>query len=258
MRKVTCVLALVVSILALGGVAPVAAQEEGGEGAQMKVSPVEIYGCMFREGKGRDDFAAAAAKFNAWMDATGQHDYFAYVAWPHYRSRDHEADLLWVGGWRSGEAMGASLGRYLEEGGEVAAGFAEVAECPYTANFAALFLSRPRDEGGPVRFSNCRVEEGHDVAEAMPAIRSWIDWEAAQGSEAEHFLLFPAYGESRDAEYDFKWVTASSWSELGEGWETYGNGGGWQKWGELFDGLLDCDTARLYVSTQVRDLGGEE
>jgi len=23
------------------------------------------------------------------------------------------------------------------------------------------------------------------------------------------------------------------------------------------DGLLDCDTARLYVSTQVRDLGGE-
>jgi len=260
MRKFTCVLALALSIFALGGVVPVAAQEEGGEAAQMKVSPVEIYGCKFNEGQGRAELAAAAAKFNEWMDATGQNDYFAWVLWPHYRSLDHEADFLWAGGWPSGKVMGTSLQRWLTEGGEVAAGFGRVADCPYTANFAALFLTEPNREatGGAARFSNCQVAEGREFSDAMAAIQSWIAWEGEHGIDSEHTLLFPAYGESRDADYDFKWVTTSSWAALGEGWDTYGNGGGWQKWDALFEGLLACDVQRVYDSSRLRGISMAE
>jgi len=44
----------------------------------------------------------------------------------------------------------------------------------------------------------------------------------------------------------------SSWEAFGKSYDQYGTGGGWQKWEELFDGLLNCDSSRVYVSQRVR------
>ncbi len=74
------------------------------------------------------------------------------------------------------------------------------------------------------------------------------------GIEADHYVLFPAFGERSDAKYDFKWVTTRTWDAFGKSYDQYGTGGGWMKARELFEGLLDCDSSRVYVSERVRRL----
>jgi len=259
MRTSMQLVPVLVASLVVAAFAPLAAQEAAGEVPRLTARPMEIFGCMLREGQTAEDVAAAADKFNAWMDSTGQDDYFAYVLWPRYRSKDHEADFLWVGGWPTGTMMGGSLESRLTEGGGVRAEVDRVATCPYSANFAIFYLSeRNPDPTGAMRFSNCKIAEGREISEVFPAIFGWLGDEKEQGADAQHLLMFPAYGESRDADYDFKWVTASSWSEFGEGWDRFANGGGWRKSRETFDGLLDCDTPRLYSSIQVRGIGARE
>jgi hypothetical protein len=240
--------------LAVAGLAPALAQEAAETGS-LSVWPVEIYGCKYREGKGMADLDQAAVAFGAWMDASSQHDYWAYLLVPYYHSSEIDFDVLWAGGWRSGTAMGRSLERWVNEGGEVAAGFDAVVDCDTVTSFAVLNLTEdPKPPAaGPIAFSDCTVEEGKEFPEALAAMRTWVAYEREQGTADDHFVLFPAYGESSDADYDFKWVTTSTWEDLGKGWDQYGNGGGWMKARELFDGLLDCDSSRLYVERRVRE-----
>lgn len=236
--------------LAVAGFAPLGAQE-GHESSRLR--PVEIRGCMFQEGQDKAAFHEAVAKWSAWMDANGQHAYSAHVMWPLYRSKDHEADFLWMGGWPSGAEMAEGLERRATVGGEISAEFDRVVTCPYSASFAASYLSEPlRDPIGPVRFANCEIEEGRSVDEALDAISKWTASEQENGVDSQHFLLFPAYGESRDAGYVFKWVTTSTWSEFGDGFDHFANGGGMQESSELFGELLNCDTPRVYVSSKMR------
>ena len=105
---------------------------------------------------------------------------------------------------------------------------------------------------GPVEFTNCTVAEGRDfLTEVIPAVHKWA---AHEGEGTGHFMLFPAWGEASDSEYDFKWVSVSSYETLGTSYDDYGQGGGWQKWGELFKGLLECDSPRLYHGMNVREV----
>jgi hypothetical protein len=250
---------LAVVCLAVAGLVPASAQEAA-ETTSLSVWPVEIYGCEYREGKGMADLDQATAAFNAWMDARGENDYWAYVLVPHYHSNEIDFDVLWAGGWQSGTAMGRSLERYVNEGGDVAAGFGAVVGCDTVTNFAVLNLTENPDPpaAGPIAFTDCTLEEGKEFPEALAAMKSWVAYENEQGTADEHFILFPAYGESSDADYDFKWVTTSTWEDFGKGWDQYGNGGGWQKSRELFGGLLDCDSSRLYVQRRVREMAAPE
>jgi hypothetical protein len=246
--------AAVLSALALGLAVPALAEEEV---QYPQIWPMEIYGCTFRDGQGMAQLTHVADRWNAWMDKTGQNDYWAYILMPFFHSSDFPFDVLWAGGWPSGAAMGTGLERWLTEGVELAAEFSRVVDCSGHTNFAVMDLTRTADSppppaSGPVAFSDCKVAEGRQFAEAMKAVQDWIAYEREQGITADHFMLFPAYGESSDAKYTFKWVTTSTWAELGKGYDQYGNGGGWQKGMELFGGLLDCDSSRLYQSNRVR------
>lgn len=254
-RRVLAYSAVVVCLAA--GLTPVIAQEEA---PSLTVWPVEIYGCEYEEGKGMADLEEATAAWNAWMDESGQHDYWAYLLVPYYHSEELEFDVLWAGGWQTGAAMGKGLQRWVNEGGELAAGFDAVVDCDTVINFAVLNISEAPDppEAGPISFSNCTVEEGKEFPEALAAVKAWAAYEKEQGIAADHFLLFPAYGESSDADYNFKWVTISTWEQLGKAWDQFGSGGGWMKARELFKGLLDCDSSRLYAERRVRSMAQPE
>ncbi len=243
----------VVLALSAGGFAPVMAEEPA---AGPSVRPSEIYGCSYREGKGMADLTLVADKWNAWMDKTAQNGYWAYLLVPYYHSSDRKFDVLWAGGWRTGATMATGLKHWVTEGGELGAEFDKVVACSTVVNFAVMDLSKsPKPpESGPVAFSDCKVTKGRKFADALGAVRAWVSWEAEHGVVDDNFLLFPAFGESKDASYSFKWVTTSDWEALGKSYDQYGNGGGYQKAQELFDGLLDCDSSRLYVSRRLREI----
>jgi hypothetical protein len=238
-------------LLALAGTGVAFAQEAETGSA---VHPVEIYACTYKEGQGPAELQKAAANFNAWMDSTNQHDYAAFLLMPYYRSKDQDFDVLWAGTWPTGAAMAHGMQRYVGEGAAVAAAFDTVVRCDEVSNFAAMNLSKAPSppDSGPVSFSNCTVKEGRKFPDALAAVNAWIAYEKGHGIESDSYLLFPAFGEQSRARYSFKWVTTSSWEAFGKSYDQYGNGGGWQKADELFDGLLTCDSSRVYVSQIVR------
>jgi hypothetical protein len=251
--KVTFLSVGIALSLAVGGFAPASAEEPA---SSPSIRPAEIYGCTYRAGKGMADLMPVVDRWNAWMDRTSQNDYFAYLLVPLYHSTDRKFDVLWVGGWPSGAAMGAGLQRWVTEGGELSAEFDKVVDCPTVTNFAVMDLQKASNPpaSGPVEFSDCKVVKGREFADALGAVRAWVSYQAEHGIASDRFILFPAFGESRDASYSFKWVTTSDWAALGKSYDQYGNGGGYQKAQELFDGLLDCDSSRLYVSRRIREM----
>ncbi len=213
--------------------------------------PIEIYACSFNEGQTMADLKAVTAGWNAWMDENGRTEYWASLLLPMFHSAEIDFDIGWVGGWQSGAAMAESIEFWVNNGGEHSAAFERVLDCDIHINFA-VYTVQPNPDPfapGPVEFSDCKLEEGKEMSAAISAVHQWV---AHEGDGRGHYLLFPAWGEASDSEYEFKWVSVSGYGTLGELWDDFGTGGGWQKYEELFGGLLDCDSPRIYHGMSVR------
>jgi len=246
---------LVCAVTVLGLAAAISASASAEEpAAGPRIRPSEIYGCTWREGKGMSQLMHVTERWNAWMDQTQQSNYWAFILVPMYRSSELPFDVLWAGGWPDGAQMASGLSRWVTEGGALSAEFDEVVSCRTVTNFAVMDLQeKPAPfESGPIAFSNCKIKEGHAFPEALEAANAWIAYEKGLGIASDNFMLFPAYGESSDADYAFKWVTTQSFQDLGKSYDNYGTGGGWKKAEELFGQVLDCDSSRLYYGTRVR------
>jgi hypothetical protein len=218
--------------------------------------PIEIFACNFNEGQTMADLMEVAGGWNAWMDEQGRNEYWASVLIPVFHSAEITFDVGWVGGWQSGAVMAESTEFWITNGGEHQAAFDRVVDCNQHINFA-VYTVQPNPNpfaDGPVEFRNCTIEEGGEMSAVVGAVNQWA---AHEGPANGHFMLFPAFGEASDSEYNFKWVSVSSYEALGVAWDDYGTGGGYKKWGELFTDLLECDSARLYHGISVRkiDLG---
>lgn len=249
------VLFALVCLAVLAGSAAVAESHEEAAPAAPTLRPIELFACHFNEGRTMADLGEVTAAWNAWMDENGRDEYWASMLIPVYHSAEIDFDIGWVGGWPDGKTMAASTEFWINKGGEHQAAFDRVVDCPIHLNFA-VYTVQPNPipfQPGPVEFSNCTLEEGAEMTAAIGAVHQWVEHE---GEDRGHYLLFPAFGEASDSEYNFKWVAASSYAALGAGWDDYA-GGGWRKAQELFDGLLDCDSPRVYHGVNVRkvDLG---
>lgn len=218
-------------------------------------APLEIYACNFRDGKDMDDLSRVITKWNAWMDSSNAPTYSAYTMTPIFYSQDITFDIAWVGAWPDGATMGASTAHWLTKGGDMRAQFEKVVDCDVHANFAVLTVKAPKDHvgAGPVEFTDCTVKEGSTLPEAMESIRQWVEYETQTGSDVANWILFPAYGEANDADYNFKWVAAHpSYESFGRAYDQFGTGGGWQKYGELFERVMTCNSPRVYDTRPVR------
>ena len=242
-------------VLLVAGTAAAFAEEAKKDAAGAAIRPMEIYACKFKEGKGMADLQAVSTKFNAWMDSTGQHNYWAFLLTPYYHSQDQDFDVAWAGGWRTGVDMAREIQRWVEEGGPVAGEFDKVVTCNDIANYALMDLSpapNPPDSG-PVTFTNCTVQGGAQVprrarrGQRLDRLR-----EGARHHARTTTCSSRPTASRATAKYSFKWVTTSSWDDWGKSYDQYGTGGGWARATELYDGLLDCDSGRVYVSQRVR------
>ena len=67
---------------------------------------IEIYPCTYREGNDIDNLRTVSARFNTWADRNNLTTYTAFTATPYAYSEDLEVDVLWLGGYPNGTAMG--------------------------------------------------------------------------------------------------------------------------------------------------------
>jgi len=251
MKKILLALATGSLVIAAGCSNGVAQDEEK---ASEPAVPVEIYACTYNEGMGPADLDAVTAKWNAWADGQGLNDYTAWTLTKFYSGPEQEFDYLWLGVSPTAKALGAAQDDWLANGGAVAAEFEKLGPCDGHSNFASVNFKQPPDNDDPpdnvvISFSDCNIAEGKNFADDVaPAIAAWAEFRTGQGSEAGHWVLFPAYGGGGE-EFDFKYVAA---------WRTHEEQGiDYDSWdadknSELFDGVLDCDSSRVYNATNRR------
>ena len=227
-------------------------------------APVEAYACNFNDGKGPADLAAVVSEWNEWMDDEDQTKYFAITLWPSYYG-ERTFDVGWLGSWPDGRAMGKGADHWMQHGQELGAKFFEVLDCGAHTNFAVTEL---RDPGGEplqngdtfvLSFSNCSFkEDGGGMDGYLAATDKWNAYADEHGFKSGNWMMFPIFGENVEADYDFKAIESNAnYTEFGNNWALYSEGHYAQS-EEIFAGLLDCDSARVYTAMVERAMEADE
>lgn len=218
-------------------------------------TPVEMYACSYNEGKGAADLDAATKKFNDWADKNEIDDYFAMTMVPWYSGPDQDFDTLWLGGSANAKTLGRIQDTWLAKGSKEAQAFAEVSTCDGHSAYSALQIKQPPERENSknlvVTFADCNMSEGTTFSDLYEPLIEWGEYKGEHGSTAGMWVFFPSFGGGGET-FDFKWVTAyQNLEDMGADWDQ-SNQSGWQKANELFEGKVDCDSTRAYLSTNRR------
>ncbi|MDX1403107.1 MAG: hypothetical protein R3192_01150 [Woeseiaceae bacterium] len=221
-----------------------------------KVVPVELWACNYNNRQDSEDLDAVHARFNRWLDERNVNNFAAWVLTPYHYGPDQDFDLLWMGAYTDGNAMGAGTDQWFAEGGDVNEGFEEVLTCDAHIGFAsAMYKSPPSNETpgtGIITMMDCKLNEGQRYPDIQAAELKWAEYMTSAGSTAGTFHWFPTFG-GGGADFDYKVVNAyASYTELGADWQRVANGGGREASTDIFGDIDDCDDARVYIATTVR------
>lgn len=221
-----------------------------------KVIPVELYACNYNDRQDEDDLNSVISRWNRWMDERNNSDYAAWTLIPYHFGQEQQFDLIWMGAYTDGNAMGAGVDQWFAEGGDINDAFEEVLTCNGHAGLASAMYKSPPDNATPttgiITMMDCELNEGHRYQDIKKAEMKWAEHMRSSGSTAGTWHWFPIYG-GGDAEFDYKVVNAyTNYSELGADWERFSNGGGREASTDIFGDIDDCDDARVYVATSRR------
>lgn len=222
------------------------------EDAIGKVIPVHLYACNYNDRQDAGDLDDVVARWNSWMDERNNDDYAAWTLTPYHFGPEQDFDVIWMGAYKDGNAMGAGVDQWFAEGGDVNDGFEEVLTCNVHLGLAsAMYKAPPNDEtpgSAIITMMDCKLNEGHRYSDIQAAEVAWANHMTSSGSTAGTFHWSPTYG-GGDAEYDYKVVNAyANYTELGADWERFANGGGRDVSAGVFGNIDDCDDARVYVA----------
>jgi hypothetical protein len=232
------------------------ADEHEGEAEEANVAtPLEMFACSYKEGKGAADLDAAIKKWNVWADKQGVDDYSAWTLVPYYSGPDQDFDVLWLGGSEKAKTLGRIQDTWLASGGKAQDAFNEAISCDTHAGYAVLQMKAPPKRDNPsnvvISFSDCDMVSDATFDDMYPAMIEWGKYKGDNGSTAGMWVFFPAYGGGGE-DFAFKWVTAhQNLEDQGADFDQYSESG-WQKGNELFAGKVDCDSARTYLATNRR------
>jgi len=255
MKNMLKVVFMTVALGLLGASSAMAQVSEDGMG---KVIPTELFVCNFRDRQDEGDLDGVITRWSNYMDERGIDNYAAWTLTPyHYEADPNLVDVIWMGAYKDGNAMGAGVDQWFAEGGDIADGFDEVLDCNAHTGFASAMYKSPPNNATPgssiITMMNCKLQEGRRYSDVKAAEIKWAEYMTSTGSTAGTWHWFPTYGGVGGGDFDYKVVSGySNYSELGADWERNANGGGREAGIELFSGVDDCDTARVYVATSRR------
>jgi hypothetical protein len=216
-----------------------------------KVLPVHLYACSYNDGQGPAELEKVVSRWSEYADDTGLEGYAAWTLTPYHFGPEQDFDVIWMGAYTDGNAMGKGTDSWLATGGEMRAALDEVVDCNSHVAFASAMYKAPADGGTPesglLTMMDCELNEGREYDEIRAAELKWADYLASAGSKAGYWHWFPTYG-GGDAEFDYKVVFAyPNFAELGADFERSANGGGREVSEETFGDIDECDDPRVYV-----------
>ena len=131
-----------------------------------------------------------------------------------------------------------------------------MADCPANLLYASLTIKSPPEgdlsrDGVVITMSDCKVADGRKTSDAIAAARAYGDYRTANGSPGGTWLWFSVYG-GGDGDFDFKMINShTNYQALGNSYQWSVENASYLKSAELYEGLLDCDTARAYLADSV-------
>ncbi len=244
---------MTVALGLLGIGSPMAQVSEDGMG---KVLPAELFVCKYRNRQDEGDLDRVITRWTDYMDERRIDNYAAWTLTPYHYGQDMDFDVIWMGAYKDGNAMGAGVDQWFAEGGDINDAFEEVLDCGAHIGLASAMYKSPPNNETPgtaiITMMDCELNEGNRYSDIKAAELAWAKHMTNAGSTAGTFHWFPVYG-GGDAEYDYKVVNAyENYTELGADWERFSNGGGREASTEIFGDIDDCDDARVYVATSRR------
>lgn len=221
-----------------------------------KVVPVELYACKFQEGKDDADLAKVIDRWNKFADDSDMDNYAAWLLTPFFYTTEQDFDILWLGAFSDGNAMGTGLQNWISNGGELNAAFQEVVDCgAHVAYSSAMYKSPPAGnvpESGFITMMDCKLNEGQRYSDVKAAELKWVEHLTRTGSKAAYYHWMPMFG-GGDADFDYKVVFAyPDFEEVGSDVEKFANEGGRELSREIFGDIDECDDARVYVTRNIR------
>ena len=222
------------------------------------VIPVDIFACTYNDGEGPADLDKAIAAWTKYVDESDNpDDYAAWTLTKHYAGDEQDFDFLWLGAWKSGNAMGAGWDAYMQDGAKIQAGFDKVADCGAAGNFASINHRQTPNNNTPsdgvLVFSDCTRNDGVSNANVAEAMRTWSAVLDENGIEMGIFHWFPIFGGGGEQTFDFKEIAAfENHAALGAFYEKMGNGRLFVRNEEIFAPIMSCDIARVYNANNRR------
>lgn len=220
-----------------------------------KFVPTELYNCSFRDGKNWSDLDAVIENWTTYMDEQEADSYTAWTLRRQYYMAAQVSQVIWLGAWNDGNAMGVGKDNYRATGREINAQFTSVLECRGHTGFVSRAFKLPSnyDEGPPdtavATISNCMIEDGATYDTVAAAMSAWAQVLTDDGSEVAIYQWWPAFG-SGEMTYDFKLLNFyQNYASLGADVERLANGALWRKRSELLRDQIDCDVPRVYDGT---------
>ena len=245
---------MIITILSAGVLMLVSASciEAQDDDRLAKFVPTELWACKYNKGQGPDDLDVVAGKWNAYMDEIEADTYQAWTLTPQYFTDEQDFDLLWLGAWKDGNAMGQGRDNYLATGGAIMAEFGKVLDCGAHVGFASrAFKLQPDYDAGPlntgvITFTDCAMGEGATYDTVAAGMSAWAKTLGDDGSEVAIYQWWPIYG-GGETTFDFKLLRVyANYASLGADFERLSNGELWRKRMELVGDQLDCDVSRVY------------
>ena len=249
-KVVTCAAVAGLLLIAAPGWAQVSKDGMG------KIVPVEMYACKFIDGKGNADLAKVVEQWNEYSDDNDIDDYSAWLLTPFFFTPEQDFDILWLGAYRDGNAMGTGLHNWITKGQEMGAAFNEVVDCGAHVAYSSSMYKAPAKgnvpESGIITMMNCKLNEGQRYSDIKSAELKWADHLTKSGSKAAYYHWRAMFG-GGDADFDYKVVSAyPDFKEVGSDVEKFANGGGRDVSTAIFGNIDDCDDARVYVTQNIR------
>jgi len=232
---------LVFSVAVISWIQPVKAQAQDAKATPP--APVEAFYCNMKEGKSSKDLMQVAEGFSKWAEKNDP-SYAAWIITPQFGLGADLPQLIWLGSWPDGSAMGKGIAGYGAAGGDQKFGFDAVLDCGMGHVLASSIEINAPDGppgDGVVMFTECNIDDGSDWSKAVAAHKSFSGAMRSMGSKGSSWLFFPMLG-GGDLAYDYLAVsTFKNWADYGAAYDMYVTGGGWQKAMATYEGVASCD-----------------
>ena len=212
--------------------------------------------CNFADGKDMSDVMKVISEWNEYGDENFSAPYSAWIFTPVYRTNsDFDFDFMFLGFTTSMQEMGKVQDDWQAGGSKIEEKWSRVTNCLGQSMSLNVEVRSPKydwEEGGVTYASirTCSLSEGKSVAD-LPANDSiWNKYLDDYGFEGGVWRWWPETGSATTFTHDY-WNVASFSSV-----EEYGAGRDARLQAMMADTrpeeIHDCDTPRLYKSTNIR------